>query len=217
LNKQETAGKLLFLAGSVATWVFGVLTAYSPGLALISRNYMLPGGNEFFTRPILVFGMHILTFNMLVVAVGSFLGVFCFFFTKRRYLVASLGILLCVWGFAWPAEQVPHETNVPGIGYIATLAAFSIMFLGFVIGNPRVPRWTLISVPLLPAVTSINSAAAMTNDLELFNYVQNNLAMWILLFLAIGYVLVIWGAAAAMKPAGKGNRKKGSGNPPNEY
>ena len=196
MKKLDSTGNFVLSVGSTIALFFGALTAFSPGLAYITRYYMLPEDSLFFTHPIFEFSVHIFTYKLLISAAGGLIGVLSFFASQKRLYVASAGVMLGAFGLLWPAPMTIHEDNVPWIGFLITLAGVLTMFLGLAAGNSRVPRVTFLSVPLLLALNLLGSAVAISNNLQFFYILYRNIAFWILQVL--GYSLIIWGTVKGM-------------------
>ncbi|MBE3116071.1 hypothetical protein IMZ68_02600, partial [Candidatus Bathyarchaeota archaeon] len=152
--------KCILILGSVIAFVSSSLAAFVPSLAYITvsaswSNFLTPDAPHYLTSLQFIFGLHELTLKLLVTAIGGLLGVLSFF--ERRTSVPFLsfsGISLGTIGFILPVGAAPNFVDVFSVeilwtGCFIALIGVLLMFLGFVLSYPNVPRKALASVPLL--------------------------------------------------------------------
>jgi hypothetical protein len=203
-----------FLVGSVMTLSFGLLAAFAPGSAYVTVNtYFLPDGPfpPSVAYPPLDFSIHLMTIKLIVSAFGGLLGLFSLLEIggKPQYMGFG-GIFLGNIGFLLPTEQrgtfpIYRYFDIPWTGYLLALAGFSMMSISFAMRNSKVPRFTLIGVPLMLTAYLIAPFLITSGNLQLFAHVYlNNSANMLIGFLMLaGHLLLLSGVFAGIIKSSK--------------
>jgi len=95
---------------------------------------------------------------------------------------------------------------LPWVGCLSVLAGISVIFVSFAVKNANVPRFTLLSVPLLLGSYSIFPLIIASGNLLLLGNLSYPSPPYIfttvlfLLFSIIGQLLMVWGSCKAVKP-----------------
>jgi hypothetical protein len=204
--------KCILILGSVIAFVSSSLAAFVPSLASITvsaswSNFLIPNAPRYLTYPQYIFGVHELTLKLLVTAIGGLLGMLSFF--ERRTSVPFLsfsGISLGTIGFLLPAGATPNfidvfSVEIPWAGYFIALIGVLMMFLGFALSYPNVPRKALASVPLLLVAYSIAPFLILTNNLPLFIFMHTNITMSTIIGILIlaGHLVIIWAGISGLR------------------
>ena len=204
--------KCILILGSVIAFVSSSLAAFVPSLAYITvsaswSNFLTPDAPHYLTYPQYIFGVHELTLKLLITAIGGLLGVLSFY--ERRTSVPFLsfaGISLGTIGFLLPAGTTQNfidffSVEIPWTGYFIVLIGVLMMFLGFVLSYPNVPRKALASVPLLLVAYSIAPFLILTNNLPLFVFMQTNITMSTIIGILIlaGHLVIIWAGISGLR------------------
>ena len=204
--------KCILILGSVIAFVSSSLAAFVPSLAYITvsaswSNFLTPDAPHYLTYPQYIFGVHELTLKLLITAIGGLLGVLSFY--ERRTSVPFLsfaGISLGTIGFLLPAGTTQNfidffSVEIPWTGYFIALIGVLIMFLGFALSYPNVPRKALASVPLLLVAYSIAPFLILTNNLPLFVFMQTNITMSTIIGILIlaGHLVIIWAGISGLR------------------
>jgi len=214
MEAAQGKGKNLFLFGSGFALVFGLLAAFTPGLAyltVLTNFFSLPPETSIRFYPF-AFGVHMFTLKLLLCSIGGAIGLFSLLErkSKQRYSnftaigIAALSLTLPAFP---PVEErgllEMHYFDMPWIGFLLVLAGVSVMFLALTLKNPKVPRIALLSVPLL----LISYSAAPTMVLIsyfpriVFDGMFSDGSILIATLNLIGCLLLVWGAYKAAKPS----------------
>ncbi len=204
------ANRNLVILGSIVTLVFSVLAALVPRLAYVLIIAQLGGSaTPHISYPPFDFSIHVYTLRFAVAAFAGILGLFSMIGpqSRRRNLI----LLSIVFGSS--AFWIPPVTNtiavvdwmdiyLPWLGGLPVLLGISLIFLGTIMKKTNVPRFTLLSVPLLFGSYSAYPLMITSSNFWLLrNYSsQTIIAFWaILLLYALGQALMFWGAGKAIK------------------
>lgn len=204
--------KCILILGSVIAFVSSSLAAFVPSLAYLTvsaswSNFLIPNAPHYLTYPQYIFGVHELTLKLLVTAIGGLLGMLSFFErgTSVPFLSFS-GISIGTIGFLLPAGATQNlvdvfSVEIPWTGYFIALIGVLLMFLGFALSYPNVPRQALASVPLLLVAYSIAAFLILTNNLPLFVFVQTNITMSTIIGILIlaGHLVIIWAGISGLR------------------
>jgi len=211
-SKRELLTRVLMILGGAMALIFGLLTAFIPGLAYVEVWVFSP----FITTPAVVhfsfdFQIHGFTFGLLVSSVGGLLGLTAALtpVNRRAYLgfmgdfLGILGFFLGILGFLFypPSSYVTipefHFFDVPWVGVCLTLAGVSVMFIGSMVKSEGWHRLTLLGIPLLltswltyPLLIAINN-----RPLLLSIYRSGLMNALFFYFFIIGFVLTLLGSA----------------------
>ncbi len=184
--------------------VFSLLAAFIPYLAyvvLVSYG----GSGPYASYRSLDLSIHPYTFRFIVAAFAGIVGLgFLFGPLKRRFTLAFLSIIIgngAFWIIPMP-DVIPipemSYTYLPWIGSLPVLAGISLIFLGVILKNPNVPRFALLSVPLLLGSYMMYPLIIASGNVLLLS---NPSYFWLFLFLsAMSQLLMIVGAAMATYP-----------------
>ena len=199
---------LLFL-GSIITLSFGLLAAFVPGLAYVTvQSYFMDTpvsilGLPRVYYPPLELGVHMNTAKLFISAIGGIIGLFSLLEGKAKpsYIgfaaicVANLGLMLPTRDTRISFPEM-RNFDVPWIGFFLVLVGVSIMFLGYAMKKRSVPRITLLSVPLLLVVYSLNPLFVASNYLPwiVFGALGSPVQLLTWSLILAGHLLMIWGA-----------------------
>ncbi|MFA5365684.1 MAG: hypothetical protein WC325_10940 [Candidatus Bathyarchaeia archaeon] len=214
--KLTNLKNFLLFSGSSITLIVGLLAAFIPGLAYVTvHSYFVyvpvhPYGLPYVYYPSLDFSTHIYTTRLFISALGGLIGLLAMFGKSKQPLIGAFSIAVASLGLMLPATGDMRLTfpemrlfDVPWIGSFLVVVGVSLMFLGLTTKKPHVLRVTLLSVPLLLVVYSINPLFVLNNYLpwSIFGALSTspiNLLMWVLTL--TGHLLMIWGALRGVSP-----------------
>ena len=197
------ANRNLVILGSIVTLVFSVLVALIPRLAYVLIISWL-GPSPHISYPPFDFSTHVYTLRFAVAAFAGILGLFSMIGpqSRRRNLI----LLSIVFGSS--AFWIPPVTNTivvidwmdicqPWLGGLPVLFGISLIFLGAIMKKTNVPRFTLLSVPLLFGSYSTLPLIIASGNLWLL---RNYYVFWVTMLLyAFGQALMFWGTGEAIK------------------
>jgi len=201
------------------TLVFGLLTAFIPGLAYV-EVYITGPTHLGQTYPYVAcfpfeFQIHGFTFGLLVSSVGGILGLTSALRRGNKLVyLAFIGDFLGILGFLfYPPTRysiIPeiHFFDVPWVGVCLTLIGISMMTVGCVVKCRGWHRLTVLGIPLLLASWLIYPLLITVNNLPLLlsihrSVVRNTLPGILLgvpgvlvgVFLVLGFALTLLGSA----------------------
>lgn len=197
--------KSILITGSFIALISGLTAAFVPGLAYVTvsaewANFLLPDAPHYVTYPPLTFSINDLTIKLLVTAIGGFLGVLSVFERKSTVPFLSFaGLSIGAIGFLLPTGTNSGladvlSTNVLWTGSLVALVGVLLMFIGFAVRNPNVPRRAIVVVPILLIVYLISPALILTDNLAFFVFMQANISMSTIVGILVlaGHLIIIW-------------------------
>ena len=206
--KQKNLNAFLLFCGSCLTLVVGLIAAYNPGVAYVTvHSYHLdasvnPYGLPYVSYPSMDFNTHIFTLKYLVCAVGGLVGLLALF--KRNthsdlgvfaIAVTSVGLMLPATGDTRLTFPEMRLFDVAWIGSFLVVMGLSLMFMGLMTEKKVGPRVSILSVPLLLTVYSINPLLVLVNYLPwiVFGASISPINVLMLFLMLIGHLVMIWG------------------------
>jgi hypothetical protein len=125
---------------------------------------------------------------------------------ERVPFLSFSGISLGTIGFLLPAGATQNfidvfSVEIPWTGYFIALIGVLMMFLGFALSYPNVPRKALASVPLLLVAYSIAPFLILTNNLPLFVLMHTNITVSTVIGVLIlaGHLVIIWAGISGLR------------------
>ena len=204
--------KCILIFGSILALVASLLAAFIPGLAYVTvyanwSDFLIPDAPHYVTYPPFILSMHELTLKLLVTACGGLLGLLSIFEHKTTVPFLSFaGISLGTIGFLLPTGAAQNlvdvlSVEVPWTGCLIALVGVLLIFLGFALRHPKVPRRALASVPLLLIVYSIAPFLILSGNLPFFIFLQANISMSTIIGILIlaGHLVIIWAGIAGLR------------------
>ncbi len=202
---MNNAQFILFI-GSVITLLIGLLSAFVPGLAYITvsaewSNFLLPGQPHVVTIQAFNFSFHDFTIKLLVSAFGGILCL-CSLGCEHKDSVPFLsfaGLSLGAIGFLLPygttqAAASDYSTDIFWGGSLITLVGVLLMFVGFALKNTNVPKKALLVIPVLLIIYLTSPVLIFTGNLQLFIFLQVNIAIstTIGILILLGHLIIVW-------------------------
>lgn len=206
-SKRELLSRPLVIIGGAMALIFGLLTAFIPGLAYVRvwvfapLIIMITPAVEYFPFD---FQIHGYTSGLLISSIGGFLGLTAALMrVNRRAYLGFMGNFLGFLGFLsllfspLGESAIPevHYFWVPWVGTCLTLIGISLMFVGTMVESREWHHLTLLGIPLILTSLLTHPLLIAVNNLPLLLSIHRNMSINVLFgyLILLGFALTFFG------------------------